>query len=118
MNPNLILTHLLLLLPQEHLSEPEQSALIAKDRGWKAEVALADGSRADLISEQYAVEVEWAPKWKEAPAQATLYALLADKKPLVILLTKGDSAEKLHILRCKLVCEKLGIKLETIKARN
>ena len=75
---------------------------------------LADESRADLLSDDHAIEVERASKWKEAPAQAVLYAILTRKQPMVILFTDSKRRDKPHILRCYLVCEKLEIPLEVI----
>lgn len=76
-----------------------------------AEVVLSDGSRADLISERYAIEVEWSKKWKESIGQCELYSILTGKEPGVILLVKDPAAEAKHIERCHKVCDKLKIKL-------
>lgn len=102
----------------EFLGEIEQSRILAERYGCDREVVLEDGSRADLVSRDYAVEVEWCEKWKEAPAQAVLYSVWTGKKPAVILLAgKGDAAsEKVSILRCKLVCERMGVKLAVVRA--
>ena len=102
----------------EFLGEVEQSRLLAERYGCEREVVLADGSRVDLLSARYAVEVEWCEKWKEAPAQAVLYSAWTGRKPAVILLVgKGDAAsEKVSILRCKLVCERMGVSFATVKA--
>ena len=97
-------------------SEVENAAIIADKHGWETEVVMDDGSRCDILNDTHAIEVEWATKWKEAPAQAVLYSIFTGKKPKVILLTKSKTKEKLHILRCKLVCENLGIEMETIGA--
>ena len=98
-------------------SEVECARLIGKQRHWRVEVPMPDSTRCDLISETYAMEVEWASKWKEAPAQATLYAIWTGKKPAVILLVKS-SDEKLDVLRCKMVCERLQIAMEVLDVRT
>lgn len=102
----------------EFLGEVEQSRILAERYGCAREVVLADGSRVDLVSRDYAVEVEWCEKWKEAPSQAVLYSVWTGKKPAVILLVgKGEaSSEKMSILRCKLVCERMGVRLAVVKA--
>ena len=111
---------LCLVFAQDLPRETDQIKWLAEEYGCECEVVLEDGSRADLVSRDYAVEVEWCEKWKEAPAQAVLYSVWTGKKPAVILLAgKGDAAaEKVSILRCKLVCERLGVKLAVVKARE
>lgn len=100
----------------KYLNEVAHSALIAETRGWDAEYQMPDGTRCDLVSPKEAIEVEWASKWKEAPAQAVLYSIWTGKEPAVILLVKSKNDDKLSILRCKLVCERLGIRMETFEA--
>lgn len=112
----LALIALLLADGDSYPGETEQTQSIAKTRGWTAEVRMPDGSRADLISDEWAAEVEWAGKWKEAPAQAVLYSVWTDRRPLVIILTTDERADKVHLLRCRLVCERLGIQMEVYKA--
>jgi hypothetical protein len=100
----------------EFSSEVDNSAIIADKNGWETEVVMDDGSRCDILNDTHAIEVEWATKWKEAPAQAVLYSIFTGKKPKVILLVKSKTKEKLHILRCKLVCQELGIDMEVVQA--
>jgi hypothetical protein len=99
-------------------NETEQIKILADRYKCESEVVMPDGSRADLVTETHAIEVEWAGKWKESVSQATLYSIWTSKKPAVILLTGKDSAEaeKVAVLRCGLVCERLGIKLSVVKA--
>lgn len=85
-------------------------ALAAKYHA-KPEVALSDGSRADLVNERYAIEVEWSIKWKESIGQCELYSILTGKEPGVILLVKDPAKEAKHIERCRRVCDKLQIRL-------
>lgn len=74
------------------------------------EVRLADGSRCDILTKEYAIEVDWADeKWKEAPGQAVLYAALTNRKPGVVLLVKNRRNEQSDILRATIVCAKLEI---------
>lgn len=114
------LSFLIFLLPlqaDEFSSEVENSAIIADQNDWQTEVVMDDGSRCDILNDTHAIEVEWAAKWKEAPAQAVLYGIFTGKKPKVILLVKSRTKEKLYILRCKLVCERMGIEMETVEAK-
>ena len=94
--------------------ELEWCAVIAEEMRCQREVVMPDGSRCDLLTDQYAIEVDWAKdKWKEAPAQAVLYAIWTGKEPCVLLLVKDPVGERVDLLRCRLVCERLGIKMMT-----
>jgi len=103
--------HLFLLLFALQETELEACKRLAPKYTAETEVVLPDDSRCDLLSERYAIEVDWAEKWKEAPAQAVLYAVWTGKEPAILLLTKGKQDEKIHLLRAALVCERLKIKM-------
>lgn len=80
------------------------------------EVRLWDATRIDLLSDQYAIEVDYAPKWAEAIGQALYYASqrrLAghDQRPAIILLTRPGRNEARYIYRCQVVCAQHGITL-------
>lgn len=55
------------------------------------------GGRADLVTDEYAIEIEWAPKWKEAIGQALWYALNTNKKPGIILILENQDQYKYFI---------------------
>lgn len=55
------------------------------------------GGRADLVTDEYAIEIEWAPKWKEAIGQALWYALNTRKKPAIILILENEDQYKYFI---------------------
>lgn len=101
----------------EYESELDACRRLSSANNWLVEVVLTDGSRCDLVSPDYAIEVDWAKsKWKEAIGQAVYYSLWLEKKPAVLLLTKDEVDEKADLLRCKMTCEKLGIKMFVYKA--
>ena len=54
----------------------------------KMEVSLSDGTRADCVTDDYAVEVDFASKWAEGLGQALRYARLTKKKAAVLLVWK------------------------------
>ena len=87
------------------LTEVGWSKIIAEEKGGKTEVVTPDGSRADIVTETYAYEVEWVEKWKEAPAQARFYGISLNKKPAIVLLMNGNSSDKRYYLRCLAVCQ-------------
>ena len=93
--------------------EPEWSKYLAIKLNGEAEVILYDDSRADIITETEAIEVEWAKKWKEAPGQAILYGIVSNRKPSIILLTRNKPNEFKYYMRCLAVCAKADIMLRT-----
>jgi hypothetical protein len=85
--------------------------LLADKYQAQTQVRLSDGSIADMVTSDYAIEVEWAPKWKESIGQSELYATLSGKLPGVILLVEYPVVEQKYVDRCTSVCSKMGIKM-------
>ena len=73
------------------------------------EVILYNATRVDCITEEFAVEVDWAPKWAESIGQALLYANLTGKAPAVLLITRDG--EHRFLARWHNAAEGLGIRL-------
>ena len=93
-------------------TELEACRRLAPKYAAKVEVVMPDETRCDLLSEEYAIEVDWAHKHHEAVSQAVLYAIWTGREPAVLLLVTDRSPQsKLYLLRAKLVCERLGIRL-------
>lgn len=105
----------IVLVQSSDWNERQWSDHLAQQLGGTSEVRLADDSRCDILTDDYVYEVEWADKWKEAPSQAILYGGLTNRKPAVILLLKQGQDNKRSILRCALVCAKVGVRFETRK---
>lgn len=108
----LALAILALLLASASLAETEREAAIrlAPKYGARLEVALADGSRADMVTDLEAIEVDWARKWAEAIGQSLFYASMLQKRPAVMLLKSSDRDDR-YVRRCKRVCDIHGITL-------
>jgi len=60
------------------LKEPERVVYGRERRLW-------DGIRVDILTQDFAVEVDWAPKYAEAIGQSLLYALYTKKRPGIVL---------------------------------
>jgi hypothetical protein len=58
--------------------------------GGDREVTVPSG-RVDLVTSEYAYEVEWAWNWKEAVGQSLWYGLQAEKKPGIILIMRESN---------------------------
>jgi len=97
--------------------ETQWSALIAEQRSGVAEYRTPDGSRVDVLVDDYAIEVDWCEKWPEAIGQALFYGLATNRKPGVVLLMRGRDSDQRYYLRCLAVCSRVGIRLETMEAK-
>ncbi len=102
--------------PANPTSESDYSDIIAKRIGGEREVTLWDGSRADIVTDELAIEVDWAPKWQQAIGQALYYGIMTGKRPAIYLLVRDQRKELKYVLRCQVVCAKYDIELRTYRA--
>lgn len=104
-----------LQLPDPPLTrETEWSEWLRDQQFPNAEIEhrLPDGSRVDILSPEYAIEVEWSDKWPEAIGQALWYAKATDRPAGIYLLLRNNHDE--DYIRCVAICRDLNIKLWTI----
>lgn len=93
--------------PAGKLTERDHAQRLRAKYQAKPEVSLWDGTRVDLLSAKYAIEVDFAAKWAEAIGQSLYYAQLTRRTPAIILLVKRG--EDRFVYRCQTVCAKHGI---------
>ena len=60
--------------------------------GMRMEVVLKDFGRADCVSDTYAIEVEWADKFREGVGQALTYATATTLIPGLILICRRSES--------------------------
>ena len=72
---------------------------------------LWDGTRVDLLTAQWAFEIDWAPKFAEAVGQCQWYRLNTARKPGIILLVEDPAKDAKYIYRCRAICVALNIEL-------
>lgn len=53
-----------------------------------------NNTRVDCVTDTYAIEFDYAPKWKEAIGQALYYAKITGKKPAIAIIMKSFLDEK------------------------
>lgn len=70
---------------------------LTKQLNGESEVRIK-GGRIDILTDSHAIEVEWAPKWKESIGQALWYAMDKNTKPKIILLLKKQSDLKYFLM--------------------
>lgn len=113
---------------KRHPSEVEVCrALAARWKGGVEHQLRDDGdgqfagrSRIDIVTDHYVYEVDWAHKWPEAIGQAKYYEhQWAEEHPRdprkagIVLLLVDPVREGHYCVRCRRVCEELGITLVT-----
>jgi len=91
--------------------EVEEVGRLAPKYSAETEVRQWDGTRVDMVTDEYAIEVDWPRKWAEAIGQSLYYAEVTGKKPGIILLVKDMDSERRYVYRCQTVCAKHSIKL-------
>ena len=99
MNIKLILIFLLCLMPglkalaKEVPEQIYQHAWCSEHHG-RAEVVLADNTRADCITATHAIEFDFGPKWAEAIGQALYYSKQTGKRAGVVLIIDPERGWK------------------------
>jgi hypothetical protein len=68
-----------------------------KEHFGKTEVQLEGRTRADCVTDLYAVEIEFADKWKEAIGQSLWYAMQTGKNAGIVLILEGTRQNKYWI---------------------
>lgn len=69
-------------------------------RGGRVEVVLSDRTRADCLTEEFAIEADFARKWYQSIGQAMHYARLTGKRPGVLLILEKPE-DKRYLERMK-----------------
>jgi hypothetical protein len=86
------LCHAERLHPESHYRD-----MWCKENFGKAEVTLPDRTRADCLTESYAVEIEFADKWKSGIGQSLWYAMQTGKKAAIVLVIEKTVHNKYWI---------------------
>lgn len=71
---------------------------------------LPDYTRVDCLTENYAIEFDFAKKWAEAIGQSLHYSRMTNKKPGIVLIIEKPK-DFVYYNRIKPLCEKYGITL-------
>lgn len=72
------------------------------------EVVLDDNSRLDILTDTFAIEVDFGKKWAESIGQSLYYSILTGKKAGVLLILDGKS-ENIFLKRLMAVAVKHDI---------
>jgi hypothetical protein len=88
---------LLITLPSLAQNEAWYIQKIVQQLDGETEVTVPNG-RVDIVTDEYAIEVEWADNWKHSIGQALWYAIQTNKKAGIILIMKDESDYKYGIM--------------------
>jgi hypothetical protein len=72
------------------------------------------GKRVDILTDEYAVEVDWLHKWQEGVSQALDYAQLTGKRPGLAIILEGERLDTKAYQACVKACRAKRIKLWVI----
>lgn len=104
-----------ILIPQISLNVPDHSkenvwiSALSKKINGKSEASV-DFGRADVLTETYAVEVDFFFKWKEGLGQALHYGSVTGLIPVVALITEEPPNNEL-LKQIESLCTSKGVKV-------
>ena len=79
---------------RSRLPESYYQKIWCDERNGITEFVLPDKARCDCLTDEYAVEFDFAKKWAEAIGQSLYYASQTGKKPGIVLIMDGEKDEK------------------------
>lgn len=74
--------------------EYKEKDYVAQFCSGKIEYMLPDRTRIDCLTNEYAIEFDWAYKWAESIGQSLYYARQTGLKPAVAIIMKNPNDEK------------------------
>lgn len=78
------------------------------------EYRLSDKTRIDCLTEQYAVEVDFANKWAECIGQSLYYGRRTKRCPACVLIMENPEKDLKYLRRLRYAAYKQGVKTFTI----
>lgn len=108
----LLLTATASALPERHYQD-----IFAAQVGGQTEVTAGDGTRCDILTDSYAIEVDSAHKWGEAIGQSLNYGFQFNRRAGIVLILEKPSDQK-HLIRVNSIIQHydLPIKVWEIRA--
>lgn len=96
-------------------SHPEKyyQEVWCKQVGGVTEYRLGDQTRVDCLTDEYAIEFDFAPKWAESVGQALYYALMTGKRPGVVLIMEEEDDDR-FLIRLNTLADRYNLKVWTM----
>ena len=114
----ILLTLLFFSLPvqaKRMYNEAYYQELWCSEQKGQMEYVLPDFTRVDCLTEDHAIEFDFANKWAESIGQALHYGMMTGKKPGIVLIIEKPK-QFVYYNRIVPLCEKYGITLWTMKS--
>jgi hypothetical protein len=97
-------------------NEKHYQTLLCNELSGEMEVILEDRTRVDCLTDEYAIEVDFAKKWAESIGQSLYYAHMTKKEPAIgLIVGKNDSR---FLKRLETLSRELHIKVFVIKKKQ
>lgn len=84
----------------------------------KTEVILDDKTRIDCLTNNYAIEMDFADKWAESIGQSLYYAARTKKLPGVVLIIEDSQKDCKYLNRLLTVAKQYNITVWTVKPED
>ena len=95
-------------------NEKHYQTLLCKKLDGEMEYTLKDKTRVDCLTDEYAIEVDYAKKWAEGIGQSLHYAHMTGKKPAIGFIM-NDGTDQRYFKRLNTLAEKYHIKVFVIE---
>ena len=82
--------------------------------GGVTEYVLPDRTRVDCLTDDYAIEFDFADHWAESIGQALYYSMMTGRKPGIVLILEDQEKGERYLKRLRTVADELDIKVWTI----
>ena len=86
-------------------------------RGGVMEYELNDKTRVDCLTDKYAVELDFAPKWAECIGQALYYGKMTGKQPACVLIMERGEKDLKYLRRLRRAVYRKGLDMRTFTIR-
>jgi len=98
-------------LPEKHYQD-----IFAAQVGGRTEVTAGDGTRCDILTDSYAIEVDFARKWGEAIGQSLNYGFQFNRQAGIVLILEKPSDRK-HLIRVNSIIQHYDLPLKVWEMR-
>jgi hypothetical protein len=91
-------------------NERHYQTLLCNELDGKMEYVLEDKTRVDCLTQEYAIEVDFAKKWAEGIGQSLYYANMTGKKPAIGLIMNKEKDQR-YFKRLNKIAKQYEIKI-------
>ncbi len=109
----LIITGTRTIAAHQYLEKEYQSQWCTANKGITEKI-LQDGARVDCITNEYAIEFDFANKWAESVGQALYYSISLNKPAGIVLIMENPQKDERYLKRLNAVAQKYNIKVWTM----